>query len=165
MASSSSYLPLPDLTLISLQITGKHRLSLSRTSLSRKCPRYNHVHRIRIRAVKEDSVVVEDKRRSEAELIREVNDLELNGNGAVKRSSSGSNSNGSISSVNGYTNGSLMKYVNGNGAAAVEVATEVEKQELEKLGKEDERKKNVEEIGKEDAWFKKSGQQVEVLYL
>jgi hypothetical protein len=31
--------------------------------------------------------------------------------------------------------------------------------------KEDGRKKRIEEIGKEEAWFKRAGQQVEVLFL
>lgn len=92
--------------------------------------------------------MVEEKR--EAEVIKDLNGLEFNRNG------SSSSVNGGYG-VNGYTNGSLVKYVNGNGVA-VNVVEEVVDEKAEELKKEDRRKKNVEEIGKEDAWFKQSGQ-------
>lgn len=157
--SCSSSLALPELRFLSPKAASRYHISLSkqspyRNSLYKNYPRCNLGRRIRVAAGKEDgSVVVEEKR--EPELIKELNDLEVNGNGSASRSDSVGSVNGA---VNGYANGSLVKYVNGNGnGVAVEVVGQVE--EEEKLNKEVERKKKVEEIGKEDAWFKKSGQQ------
>ncbi|KAI9165846.1 hypothetical protein LWI28_021594 [Acer negundo] len=158
MAVSSSYssITLPDLTFLSPQTNPRHRFSLSKHSLSRNSskrdnPRYNFGLRVRIRAAKEEGLVVEEKR--ESELIRD-----LNGNGSVGASTSSVNGvYGVNGSIEGYENGSLVKYLNGNGVA-VEVVGEVD-EEAETLKKEDRRKKKVEEIGKEDAWFKQSGQQ------
>ncbi|KAL6277011.1 hypothetical protein ACE6H2_020612 [Prunus campanulata] len=150
--------PIPELTFLSHQTTPKRRLSVSRISLSKISlsgyPRYGI--RSRIRAIKEDGLVVEER---EAEFIKKVNGVELSGNGAgVSTSGSSYGSNGSVKkysngSVNGASNGSLVKFVNGNGVAA-EVVEEVEVLE----SKEEGRKKNIEEIGKEDAWFKRTGQ-------
>lgn len=157
--SCSSSLALPELRFLSPKAASRYHISLSKQSLYRNSlyknyPRCNLGRRIRVAAGKEDgSVVVEEKR--EPELIKELNDLEVNGNGSASRSDSVGSVNGG---VNGYANGSLMKYVNGNGnGVAVEVVGQVE--EEEKSNKEVERKKKVEEIGKEDAWFKKSGQE------
>lgn len=157
--SCSSSLALPELRFLSPKAASRYHISLSKQSLYRNSlyknyPRCNLGRRIRVAAGKEDgSVVVEEKR--EPELIKELNDLEVNGNGSASRSDSVGSVNGA---VNGYANGSLVKYVNGNGnGVAVEVVGQVE--EEEKLNKEVERKKKVEEIGKEDAWFKKSGQE------
>ncbi|RXH75724.1 hypothetical protein DVH24_039423 [Malus domestica] len=146
-------LPLLELTFLSPQTTPKRRLSTSGVSLSRFSligyPRGGV--RSRIRATKEDGLVVE-------ETINKVNGVELGGNGAAA-STSGSDygSNGSVNSysngsANGATNGSLVKFVNGNGVAA-EVVEGVQVLET----KEEGRRKNIEEIGKEDAWFKQSG--------
>ncbi|KAM1315676.1 hypothetical protein TB2_018847 [Malus domestica] len=146
-------LPLLELTFLSPQTTPKRRLSTSGVSLSRFSligyPRGGV--RSRIRATKEDGLVVE-------ETINKVNGVELGGNGAAA-STSGSDygSNGSVNSysngsANGATNGSLVKFVNGNGVAA-EVEEGVQVLET----KEEGRRKNIEEIGKEDAWFKQSG--------
>lgn len=157
--SCSSSLALPELRFLPPKAASRYHISLSKKSLYRNSlyknyPRCNLGRRIRVAAGKEDgSVVVEEKR--EPELIKELNDLEVNGNGSASRSDSVGRVNGA---VNGYANGSLVKYVNGNGnGVAVEVVGQVE--EEEKLNKEVERKKKVEEIGKEDAWFKKSGQE------
>lgn len=71
--------------------------------------------------------------------------MNMNGslNGAIK------SSNGSatvILDMNKESNGSLVKYVNGNGSAKVVEA------KLKSGG--DGKKKSIEEIGQEDAWFK-----------
>lgn len=110
-------------------------------------------------------MVVEERDR---DLMKEVNGAVLNGNGAA--STSGSNYGYGNGSVDGYSNGgvlevesvkrssngSLMKYVNGNGnGVASEVVEDVEFPESKEKG----RKKRIEEIGKEEAWFKRSGQQ------
>ncbi|KAH7565881.1 hypothetical protein JRO89_XS08G0029900 [Xanthoceras sorbifolium] len=168
----ASSITLPDLTFLPPQTaTPRHRLCLSKHTLSRNYLKRTNPGcklglRVRIRAAKEEGLVVEEKR--ESELIRDFNGLEFNGNGssAGGSTSSSTSSGGSSSveggygvngSVEGYTNGSLIKYVNGNGVA-VEVVGEVD-EKAEELKKEDRRKKKVEEIGKEDAWFKKSGQE------
>ncbi|KAM1052652.1 hypothetical protein ACFX13_000251 [Malus domestica] len=153
-------LPLPELTFLSPQTTPKRRLSISGVSLS-KFSRNGYPRsgvRSRIRAVKEEGVVVEER-------IKKVNGVELGGNGAAAASTSGSGygSNGSVNSYsngsagvirskNGAVNGSLVKFVSGNGVAA-EVVQGVQVLET----KEEGRRKNIEEIGKEDAWFKQSG--------
>lgn len=158
--SCSSSLALPELRFLSPKAASRYHLSLSKQSLYRSFlyknyPRCNLGRRIRVAAGKQDgSVVVEEKR--EPEFIKGLNDFEVNGNGSASRSDSVGSVNGG---VNGYANGSLVKYVNGNGngGVAVEVVGQVEEEET--LNKEIERKKKVEEIGKEDAWFKKSGQE------
>lgn len=163
MASS---LPIPELTFLRPQTTPKRRLSLSRNSLSKfslsRISRFNLSLRTRIRAVREEGVVVEDRDRG---LIKEVNGAVLNGNGAASTSGSDYRYNGSVDGyesggvieverVKGSSNGSLMKYVNGNGVAS-EVVEEVEVSESKEKG----RQKRIEEIGKEEAWFKRSAQQ------
>ncbi|KDP35226.1 hypothetical protein JCGZ_09385 [Jatropha curcas] len=167
MASSS--LSLPDLTFLSPQTTLKHRLSLSRHSLSRLFLSTNQIKsslpiRIRVRAIREESLVIEER---ESELLKEVNgtngaaSTSSNGDDYGFNGSNGSYTNGGVSVMESekkeVTNGSLVKYVNGNGVAATEMVVEDEV-EL----KEDGRKKRIEEIGKEDAWFKSAGKQVEV---
>ncbi|XP_030496214.2 protein ACTIVITY OF BC1 COMPLEX KINASE 8, chloroplastic [Cannabis sativa] len=171
MASSS--IAIPDLTFLSPQLTHTHRRSvyLSKNSLFRlSLSKHSGCNfRTRIKAVKEDGVVVDEKR---SEFIKEVNGAGLNGNGAAGTNGNGYAYNGSVErysnggvsvleSGNGAaTNGTLAKYVNGNGVAA-EVAAEVKDAEVAEEG----RKKRIEEIGKEDAWFKQSGsgqQKVEV---
>lgn len=152
--SCSTSLALPELNFISPRVSSRHRTFLSkqsiyRNSLYKNYPRFHLGGRNGIRAGKKDgSVVVEEKK--ESEVVKEINGLELNGNGTATRNST------SVNGINGYTNGSLVKYMNGNGGVAVEVVGEVEE---EKVDKEDERKKKVEEIGKEEAWFKKSGEE------
>ncbi|KAJ9170304.1 hypothetical protein P3X46_018422 [Hevea brasiliensis] len=156
MASS---LPLPDLTFLYPQTTPKNRLSLSKLPLSTNQLRKTLLLRTRLLAVREDSLVIEERER---ELLKE-----LNGNGAASTSSSddygfnvssiSSFTNGGVSMVESekeITNGSLVKYVNGSGVAAAEMVVE-EEAELS----EDGRKKRIEEIGKEVAWFKRAGQQ------
>ncbi|KAF2284130.1 hypothetical protein GH714_019433 [Hevea brasiliensis] len=160
----ASLLPLPDLTFLCPQTTPKHSLSFSRFPLSFNQRKSAFLLRTRVRSVREDSVVIEERER---ELLKEVN-----GNGAASTSTSdnyglngssiGSYSNGGVSVVEsdkGVSNGSLVKYVNGSGVAAAEMVVE-EEAELS----EDERKKRIEEIGKEDAWFKRANdqQQIEV---
>ncbi|KAL5820429.1 hypothetical protein ACOSQ3_022311 [Xanthoceras sorbifolium] len=164
----ASSITLPDLTFLPPQTaTPRHRLCLSKHTLSRNYLKRTNPGcklglRVRIRAAKEEGLVVEEKR--ESELIRDFNGLEFNGNGSSAGGSTSSGGSSSVEggygvngSVEGYTNGSLIKYVNGNGVA-VEVVGEVD-EKAEELKKEDRRKKKVEEIGKEDAWFKKSGQE------
>ncbi|KAF7834230.1 protein ACTIVITY OF BC1 COMPLEX KINASE 8, chloroplastic [Senna tora] len=137
----TSSLPLPEFHFLSPQIiTPKRRLALSRFYSCKSIPRNSRY-----------SVSVRTRvREREKEFVKRVNDVEWSGNGAAD-----GYVNGSL-----VSNGSLVKYVNGNGAAA----GTVEDDEAFKV-KEDEdgRKKRIEEIGKEDAWFKKSGgDQVEV---
>lgn len=149
MASAS--LPLPNFTFLPPETTPKLRLSLSRFSLSRRITTGASL-RGRVRAVQGDGVVVEDR---ESELLSGGNGAaNLNGNG-------GYGYNGSVEGyTNGASNGSLPKYVNGNGAAAVTVVEEVYEVKTEVGGVE---KKTIEEIGQEEAWFKRSGQgQIEV---
>lgn len=157
-----STLPLPGPHFLSSQIAPRRRLAVSRFYTLKSISghtRYSVAIRGRIRAGKEEPALVEEK---EKELVERVNDVEWSGNGA-----SGSNygTNGSIKgyvngrpgvleSEGGNNNGSLVKYVNGNGTAAAEIVEDVEASEL----KEDGRKRRIEEIGKEDAWFKKSGE-------
>ncbi|XP_004302218.1 PREDICTED: uncharacterized aarF domain-containing protein kinase At4g31390, chloroplastic [Fragaria vesca subsp. vesca] len=144
MASCS--LPLPELTFLSPQTTPKRRLSLSTVSISRlsvyRHPRFGL--RSRIRAAKDDGVVVVEER--EAELIRKVNGV--SGDGYSSNGAAIKYTNGRLSE-----NGSLVKYVNGNGAAGTAVVEEVEVLKAEEEG----RQRKIEEIGKEDAWFKNSG--------
>lgn len=149
-------LSIPELIFLSPQTTAKRRLSLSGVSLSKlslsRFPSYGL--RSRIRAVKEEGVVVEER---EAEFIKKVNGVSstsggggYSSNGSVNKYSNGSV--GMIESENGASNGSLVKYVNGNGVAAA-VVEEIEVSKLEEEG----RQRKIEEIGKEDAWFKQSG--------
>ncbi|GMY11266.1 protein ACTIVITY OF BC1 COMPLEX KINASE 8, chloroplastic [Fagus crenata] len=158
MATTS--LLLPELVFLSPQTTHKHRLSLSKPSLSIN-RRYGLSLRTRIRAAaKEEGVVVEERERK---LIKE-----LNGNGAAGARYSVSEErrylNGGVGVAEKESeNGRLVKYVNGNGAAATVAAEVVVEEAQNSAAKEDGRKRRVEEIGKEDAWFKQSGQeQIEV---
>lgn len=158
MATTS--LLLPELVFLSPQTTHKHRLSLSKPSLSIN-RRYGLSLRTRIRAAtKEEGVVVDERERK---LIKE-----LNGNGAAGARYSVSEerrySNGGVGVAEKESeNGRLVKYVNGNGAGATVAAEVVVEEAQNSAAKEDGRKRRVEEIGKEDAWFKQSGQeQIEV---
>lgn len=158
MATTS--LLLPELVFLSPQTTHKHRLSLSKPSLSIN-RRYGLSLRTRIRAAtKEEGVVVDERERK---LIKE-----LNGNGAAGARYSVSEErrylNGGVGVAEKESeNGRLVKYVNGNGAAATVAAEVVVEEAQNSAAKEDGRKRRVEEIGKEDAWFKQSGQeQIEV---
>ncbi|XP_051115718.1 protein ACTIVITY OF BC1 COMPLEX KINASE 8, chloroplastic [Andrographis paniculata] len=107
----------------------------------------------KIRAVQREengSAVLDAKDREfESELNRSVN-----GNGKANYSYT---TNGSAGN---YTNGSLVKYVDGNGNGNASVAAEVKVEEQEKVTR---RTKTIEEIGQEEVWFKRKGQdQVEV---
>ncbi|XP_062007087.1 protein ACTIVITY OF BC1 COMPLEX KINASE 8, chloroplastic [Rosa rugosa] len=148
MASCS--LPLPELTFLSPRTTSKRRLSLSGVPLSKfPISRYQRCGlRSRIRAAKEEGVVVVEER--EAELIKKVNGV--SGSGYSSNGAANKYSNGSVRVVESE-NGSLVKYVNGNGAAEATVVEEVEVLK----SKEEGRQRKIEEIGKEDAWFKQSG--------
>ncbi|CAI9271905.1 unnamed protein product [Lactuca saligna] len=120
----------------------KLRFSISRRNALRKFNRSSTTVSIRgrIRAVGRDEVVVVEK---------EDGKIDLGGNGSYKYVN-GKSSNGSVVGENG----SLMKYVNGNGNGSANggVATKIG----EKAGeKRDEKKKTIEEIGQEDAWFRK----------
>jgi hypothetical protein len=109
--------------------------------------------------VKEDTAVIEERER---EILKELNG---NGNGRVNGSVERYVNGGLVSVEEGESssNESLVKYVNGNGAAAVETA-EILVEEKKEGSKEEGRQKRIEEIGKEDAWFKRAGQQqIEVL--
>ncbi|KAJ6908028.1 protein ACTIVITY OF BC1MPLEX KINASE 8 [Populus alba x Populus x berolinensis] len=161
MASS---LPLPELIFLSPKTrTPKHHhhlLSLSRHSLSKlnvsgKKTKFNLPLRTPVtRALKEDTAVIEERER---EILKELNG---NGNGRVNGSVERYINGGLVSVEEGESssNESLVKYVNGNGAAAVATA-EILVEEKKKGSKEEGRQKRIEEIGKEDAWFKRSGQQ------
>ncbi|XWS44857.1 hypothetical protein CRYUN_Cryun15aG0085500 [Craigia yunnanensis] len=167
MASS---LPLQELHFLSPRTTSKHRFYLSRySSLSRVSFAGNsnvrncNISRSRIRALKEEGVAYEER---EQEFIKEDNGgFELNGNGSASKYEYNNGSvegftNGGVGVVESESNGSLVKYVNGNGNGATAA-------ELLVVGEgvvsEEVRKTRVEEIGKEEAWFKRSTQeQVEV---
>ncbi|XVF61745.1 hypothetical protein PTKIN_Ptkin08bG0155100 [Pterospermum kingtungense] len=176
MASS---LPLQELQFLAPRTTSKHRFYLSRySSFSRvSLARIGHARsdvyrRSRIRALKEEGVAYEER---EQEFIKEVNGrYELNGNGSASKYEYDNGSvveeaytNGGVAGLveESESNGSLVKYVNGNGngAAVVTAAEVVEEEEEEGVSSEEQRKKRVEEIGKEEAWFKRSTkEQVEV---
>ncbi|KAK8367094.1 hypothetical protein V6Z12_A02G163200 [Gossypium hirsutum] len=165
MASSS--LPLQELHFLSPRTTSKHRVSLAGNGHLRN----GVVLRSRVRALKEEGVSYEERER---EFINEVNGgFGSNGNGSASKyeykngSVEGySNTNGGVGVVESDSNGSLVKYVNGNGngvAAEVMAAEVMQVVEKEGVVSEEARKKRVEDIGKEEAWFKRSTQdQVEV---
>lgn len=149
-----------ELTSLRPSTSRKIKFSLSKLPLSQsfksKCIRR------RIRAVREDTISVEDRG---SPVINGVNNIKLNGNGAADIGSNGSLGgngyvNGGVTVVGeaGDQDGSLLKYVNGNGVAAeaVEVVQDEDKFSKKKTS-------NVEEIGQEEAWFKRSeGDQLEV---
>ncbi|GMP26267.1 hypothetical protein CsSME_00002782 [Camellia sinensis var. sinensis] len=157
-ATSLSTYTLPELAFLRSDSTRRLKVSLSRLPLSKR-NRSNLVFRTRIRAIQRDEVVfeVED---GESAVVSSLNGVEFNGNvngtgysytGVVEGYSNGGTS--VIESENGASNGSLAKYVNGNGAAT-RIAEAVVESESEQVG----RKKTIEEIGQEEAWFKRSGQ-------
>ncbi|KAG6594846.1 Protein ACTIVITY OF BC1 COMPLEX KINASE 8, chloroplastic, partial [Cucurbita argyrosperma subsp. sororia] len=153
-------LPLPELVFVSpkrLLSTSSSRCMHYRIPLSRSC-NFRVLFRTKVNAVREDGVIV-DKR--ESELIKEANGYELGGNGAAYKENGDYRYNGWVNggvtvveSETDSSNGSLMKYVNGNGVAAT-VVGEIQASESTEEG----RKKRIEEIGKEEAWFKRSEQQ------
>ncbi|EOX92248.1 ABC2 isoform 1 [Theobroma cacao] len=171
MASS---LPLQELHFLSPTTTSKHRFYLSRYSSRSRISLAGNSHlrngvvsRSRIRALKEEGVAYEER---EKEFIKEVNGrLELNGNGSASKyeytnGSVEGYSNGGVGVVESESNGSLAKYVNGNGngngaAVVTAAAAEVVVVEEEGVVSEAARKKRVEDIGKEEAWFKRSTQE------
>lgn len=104
----------------------------------------------------EETVLVE----KESEYFSTVNGS-LNGNSGGKygANSSGRNeyTNGSIGAVGSESkseevNGSIVKYLDGNGSGKVGVEVKVEEEAVKK------ETKSVEEIGQEEAWFKRSGE-------
>ncbi|CAI8619016.1 unnamed protein product [Vicia faba] len=145
MASSS--LLLTELNFLTPQITPKRRRSLTTLRSIHSVSKYKF-NVTRIRAVKEESALIEER----------VSDVKWSRNGAATSIVNGKN--GSVRGyVNGSEKGSLVKYVNGNGVAAEVVEDFVETSKRKEVG----RKKRLEEIGKEDAWFKRNGEaQVEV---
>ncbi|KAJ6288998.1 hypothetical protein OIU76_024896 [Salix suchowensis] len=157
----ASCLPLPELIFLSPKTrTPKHHhrlLSLSRHSLytlnvsSNKIKLNLPLRTPVIRALKEDTAVIEDRER---EILKELNG-NGNGNGRVNGSVERYVNGGLVGAKEGESssNESLVKYVNGNGSAAV-VTTEILVEE-----KKEGRKKRIEEIGKEDAWFKRADEQ------
>lgn len=167
-SSSSSSLPVPDLAFISSQPTSpKRRLPLSRLSFSSSNQLNKFALRLRIGPIrasylKEESLEIEER---ESQLLKE-----LNGNGASSSTSdygangNGLYTNGSVSALEsekeGSSNGSLVKYVNGNGVVDADIVVE-EKPKVSEEG----RKKRIEDIGKEEVWFKQAGQdQVQVFF-
>ena len=154
MASSASLLSL-QLKFLAPQIATKRRRSLSRFHPRSHVPRTSR-RNAAIRTVKEEGAVID-----------RVNDVKWSGNG-VAASGRGDNGgvNGYVNGVSGVresenANGSLVKYVNGNGNG---VATEVVVEDFMESSKrrEDGRKRRLEEIGKEDAWFKKQSAEAPV---
>lgn len=131
--------------------------SLSGAAFFRRSYSYTAGIGVRTRVVRGEEDVLPRETR-ESELVEKLNGYPLNGNGAASSSSNGSASYyvDERESVEG--NGSLVKYMKGNGAAASRLAKEVEVVEAVEEG----RKRRIEEIGKEEAWFKQSGPQVEV---
>ncbi|XP_014511585.1 protein ACTIVITY OF BC1 COMPLEX KINASE 8, chloroplastic [Vigna radiata var. radiata] len=146
MASSSSLLLL-QLKFLAPQITTKRRRSLSR--FHSRSPVRSSRRNAALRAVKEEGAVID-----------RVNDVEWSGNGVAASGRGGNGAvNGYVNGVSGVresgsANGSLVKYVKGNGNG---VAAEVVVEDFMGASKrrEDGRKRRLEEIGKEDAWFKK----------
>lgn len=119
---------------------GRHlalsRCSIPRTFLAGKY-HFSQLRGRRIRAVREEDRIAEELRR-----------FDSNGNGAARVAVELSvEERGS-----GASNGSLVKYANGNGAST-RVVPEDEVLEVN----EDARKRRIEEIGEEEAWFKRSG--------
>ncbi|KAK3002391.1 hypothetical protein RJ639_021227 [Escallonia herrerae] len=153
MATTSlSTSTLPELTFLRPPTTHKFRPSLSKLPLS-KLPHFKPSLSIRIRAAQRDETTLVEER--ESELLNG-----MNGNGSYSyNGSAGKYTNGVVGVIESK-NGSLVKYLdgngNGNGVAAVRIAEEVV---VEKIAEGSGRKKkSVEEIGQEDAWFKKSAQ-------
>ncbi|KAK6924143.1 ABC1 atypical kinase-like domain [Dillenia turbinata] len=146
--SASSILPFSDLSFLRSQTaTTSHKLRISLSKFHTRNPNYSSFS---IRAVQEEATTVGERE-------RELNLLNLNGNGNGSYRYNGSVVSDGYS--NGVSNGSLVKYTNGNGSAAASVVVEVEEMEAVKEAK----KKSVEEIGQEEAWFKRAGQdQVQV---
>lgn len=161
MATAS--LLLPELLFLSPQATLKRRVFLSKpsSSLSRNlthgCVSVRTRTR-RIRALKEEGSAVVEVDERESKLIKELNGN--NGAATTTRYEERRYSNGVAAAAAAVEseNGSLGKYVNGNGVAALAAAEVVE----DSAAKEDGRKRRLEEIGKEDAWFKQAGKEVEV---
>ncbi|GAV88158.1 ABC1 domain-containing protein [Cephalotus follicularis] len=152
-SSSSTFLPLSELSFLSPITTSRHRISLSKFSLSgnhrgRKFP-------LRIRALKEESAAVKER---ESELIKQVNASNGSATTAGDIGSISAYTNGGVS--DGRSNGSLVKYLNGNGVAEPEGLPVEEVKEISEVTK---KKKSIEEIGQEQVWFKRSRQdEVEV---
>lgn len=104
----------------------------------------------------EETVLVE----KESEYFRTLNGS-LNGNSGGKYGANSSGTkdytNGSIGAVGSESkseevNGSIVKYLDGNGSGKVGVEVKVEEEAVKK------ETKSVEEIGQEEAWFKRSGE-------
>lgn len=156
MATTS--LLLPELLFLSPQATFKRRVFLSKPSSLSRNLRHGCVsvrtRTRRIRALKEEGSAVVEVDERESKLIKELNGN--NGAATTTRYEERRYSNG-VAAVESE-NGSLVKYVNGNGVAAPAAAEVVE----DSAAKEDGRKRRLEEIGKEDAWFKQAGKEVEV---
>lgn len=156
-STSFSIPTLPELIFLSpLNSTKRLKLSLSRTS-NLGLRSNARILGARIEAVqREESAVLEERDR---ELAAKLNGS-VNGNYS---NSNGSYGNGSVKVES--ENGSLAKYVNGNGNVGVGSEDAV----LEAVKMEEvisEKKKSVEEIGQEEAWFKRSGgDQVEVDFI
>ncbi|KAK4798662.1 hypothetical protein SAY86_030988 [Trapa natans] len=117
------------------------RAALSRSSIFSLSPagkyHFGQLRDRRIRAVREEDRIAEELRR-----------FDSNGNGSARVAVEVSVEE----SESGASNGSLVKYANGNGAyKRVSPETEV------LAGSEDARKRRIEEIGEEEAWFKQSG--------
>ncbi|EOA14570.1 hypothetical protein CARUB_v10027811mg [Capsella rubella] len=157
-SSSSSSLLLPNINFNSRQYTAITRsVSIPGIFLPRNRLSYNHnslqLRTRLIRASKDDTVAVEDRRENSVINGDSNGSARLNGNGSAIKPVNG-DYNGSAR-LNGNGNGSLVKYVNGSAT--------VETEEVSKKRKEEVRKKRVEDIGQEDAWFKNNQQkQVEV---
>ncbi|XP_023543831.1 protein ACTIVITY OF BC1 COMPLEX KINASE 8, chloroplastic-like isoform X1 [Cucurbita pepo subsp. pepo] len=153
-------LPLPELVFISpkrLLSSSSPSSSLNRIPFSRSC-RLSVLLRTKVRAVRENGVVAEGR---ENQLSKEVNGYGLGSNGAAYSANGSYRDNGWVNggvtvveSESGGSNGTLVKYVNGNGVAAT-VVGEIQASKSMEEG----RKKRIEEIGKEEAWFKRSDQQ------
>ncbi|KAK9071560.1 hypothetical protein SSX86_007988 [Deinandra increscens subsp. villosa] len=113
----------------------KLRFSLSRRNALRKSNRSSTTVSVRgrIRAVRSEEVVLVEK---------EDGKIDLGGNGSYNFEKD--------------LNGSVVKYVNGNGNGGIGIEMKIGEDDVEKKG-EKKKKKTIEEIGQEDAWFKRSG--------
>lgn len=145
LATSTSLLP-----EVSFIRPRRLRISLSRFQyLNSKSSKSGF--RIRLEATRGESIaVVEEEEREN------LNGAYLNGNGSSGYGYNGlsKNSNGSANVTingNGVSNGSLVKYVNGNGFGKKVVENESESKS------EEGRKHKLEDIEQEEAWFKRGG--------
>ncbi|KAL4197664.1 hypothetical protein AMTRI_Chr04g252250 [Amborella trichopoda] len=147
MAASLTSSPLPEFPFL----RPKTRRSFKFDPSKAHAQRFKRAFQLKFRAIqRESNTIAEEEKRDTL-----VDSYELNGNGSAYGSNGSLSSstinpeNGTVSSSpNGGSNGSLVKYVNGNGGLNGSF--------YEQSGSEG-KKKTIEEIGQEEAWFKRGG--------